>query len=176
MAKKSALPVYPVADLSQVIAFTKVDLPYGWLGNMSAHPVHYDGKDFRTTEALFQYLRFQGFPEVQEQIRAATSPMQAKMIAKGNKNQLQGVTELLGQDDLDRMKVCLLLKIKTHDDLWRALRATQNKVLIEDVSKRKGGTGAFWGCAWNEEDKCWEGQNWLGKVWMEVRAELFGAA
>lgn len=37
-----------------VIAFTKVKSPYGWLGNMSPYPVHYQGRTYRTTEALFR--------------------------------------------------------------------------------------------------------------------------
>ena len=36
------------------IWFTKVDLPYGWLGNMAPYPVLHDGCRWLTTEALFQ--------------------------------------------------------------------------------------------------------------------------
>ena len=166
---------YPVSDLSKVISFTKVDLPYGWLGNMSGHPVRHDDKDFRTTEALFQYLRFEGFPEIQEEIRLAKSPMSAKMIAKLHKSKLVGVTELLGEEDLARMKLCLHLKVDAYGYLRLGLKETRGKVLIEDVTKRRGGTGEFWGCSWNENTQTWIGQNWLGKVWMEVRDELFGS-
>ncbi len=35
------------------IAFTKVDLPYGWLGNMSPHIVKYQNQWYRTAESLF---------------------------------------------------------------------------------------------------------------------------
>lgn len=35
------------------IWFTKVDLPYGWLGNMAPYPVLHDGCRWLTTEALF---------------------------------------------------------------------------------------------------------------------------
>ncbi len=51
------------------IAFTKVDLPYGWRGNMSPHGVKYQRQDYRTTEAHFQCLRYESFPEVQQEIR-----------------------------------------------------------------------------------------------------------
>ena len=40
--------------LESIIAFTKVALPFGWLGNMAPYPVTYGGKAWRTTEALFQ--------------------------------------------------------------------------------------------------------------------------
>jgi predicted NAD-dependent protein-ADP-ribosyltransferase YbiA (DUF1768 family) len=35
-----------------------VEEEYGWLGNMSPHPVKYEGKWWLTAEALFQALRF----------------------------------------------------------------------------------------------------------------------
>jgi hypothetical protein len=40
------------------IAFTKVALSFGWLGNMAPYPIVYEAKLYRTTEALFQALRF----------------------------------------------------------------------------------------------------------------------
>src|SRR5262249_49560871 len=64
----------------RVIAFTKVDLPYGWLGNMAPFPVMHDGRGYRTTEALFQALRFDQEP-IREAIRGEKSPMAAKMRA-----------------------------------------------------------------------------------------------
>jgi predicted NAD-dependent protein-ADP-ribosyltransferase YbiA (DUF1768 family) len=42
------------------IWFTKVNLPYGWLGNMAPYPVLHDGCSWLTTEALFQAMRTQG--------------------------------------------------------------------------------------------------------------------
>ena len=42
------------------IWFTKVNLPYGWLGNMAPYPVLHDGCRWLTTEALFQAMRTQG--------------------------------------------------------------------------------------------------------------------
>ena len=61
------------------IAFTKVTLPYGWLGNMAPFPVLYGLLEWRTTEALFQALRFAADDPVRELIRAEKSPMAAKM-------------------------------------------------------------------------------------------------
>jgi ribA/ribD-fused uncharacterized protein len=162
--------VFPVS--TDVISFTTVALPYGWLGNMSAHTVYYDDKEFRTTEALFQYLRFAGMPEVQEAIWSAKSPMAAKMVAKKHKALLVGVTEERGPEDLDRMRLCLQLKVKDHKWMRQSLKGTGNSVLVEDVSKRKGGSGMFWGCAWSETEKAWKGENWLGRLWMEVRSGL----
>ena len=75
------------------ISFTKVALPYGWLGNMSPHPVTYNEEVWRTTEALFQALRFND-PSIQKEIRDEKSPMGAKLKAKGIMKRLKesGVT------------------------------------------------------------------------------------
>ena len=69
------------------ITFTKNDLPYGWLGNMSAYPVRYRGKLYRTAEALFQALRFRD-EAVIEAIRANSSPFGAKLTAKANREKM----------------------------------------------------------------------------------------
>ena len=95
----------------EIIAFTKVNLPYGWLGNMSHHPVIHDGKDYKTTEALFQCLRFKDHPEIQDQIRNKPSPMSAKMVAKHNRNLLNREIDedAAKKKDIEYMKICLEL-------------------------------------------------------------------
>ena len=71
----------------EVIRFTKVALPYGWLGNMSPFPLIFGGKEWRTSEALFQALRFKD-ESIQELIRAEKSPMGAKFVMKANKQHI----------------------------------------------------------------------------------------
>jgi predicted NAD-dependent protein-ADP-ribosyltransferase YbiA (DUF1768 family) len=73
--------------MEKIIAFTKVKLPYGWLGNMSPFPIEHDGKTWRTTEALFQALRFED-EEIRELIREQKSPMAAKMMAKKHRESM----------------------------------------------------------------------------------------
>ena len=72
--------IIPHSD--KVISFTKVALPYGWIGNMSQYPVQYGGVWWKTNEHLFQALRFpEGLP-VREEIYRQASPMAAKILAK----------------------------------------------------------------------------------------------
>jgi len=153
----------------RTIAFTKVTLPYGWLGNMSRHPVTHDGKEWKTTEALFQAMRFAPPSPVRELIRAEKSPMGAKMVAK--KHADQRVVEPLSEADVVLMKLVLRLKIMTYPDLKKELLGTDDAIIVEDVTKRPGGTGSFWGAAL-QEDGTWKGENVLGKLWMEIREEL----
>ena len=39
-----------------VISFTKVDMPYGWLGNMSAFKVRYEEKEWSSVEIMANSL------------------------------------------------------------------------------------------------------------------------
>lgn len=163
------------------IAFTTVNGDYGWLGNMSPHIAKYNDEWFRTTEALFQCMRYEGFPEVQSEIKLAKSPMSAKMVAKKHKALIAGRDTECEREtkDLARMRECLLLKLKAHPDLKRRLLATKDSRIIEDCSRRPHGSGLFWGM--KRVDKKlpdgsvltnWEGRNELGKLWMTIREEL----
>jgi predicted NAD-dependent protein-ADP-ribosyltransferase YbiA (DUF1768 family) len=92
-----------------VISFTKVDLPYGWLGNMAPYPIQLNGQVWRTSEALFQALRFDNL-EIREVIRDQKSPMSAKMKAKPFKEQM--IVIPCSPQDLDNMRLCIRLKLR----------------------------------------------------------------
>lgn len=152
----------------QVIAFTKVALPYGWLGNMSPFPIEYNGKEWRTTEALFQSLRFND-ESIRELIRDQKSPMAAKMIAK--KHRPSAIT-LTPEEDYLNMMMCLTLKIKQHPQLIDELVETGDLPIIEDVTSRGArGSNLYWG-AMRVGDE-WIGENKLGQAWMYLRT-LYG--
>lgn len=153
------------------IAFTKVALPYGWMSNMAPYPVEYEGTQYKTTEALFQALRYKGYPEIQKEIIQQNNPMQAKIVAKSYKHLLtESGYELLGEQDLKNMKLCIDLKISQHPELAKELIETGNKEIIEDCSKRPQETGLFWGSAF--QNGKWVGENILGKILMQKREEL----
>ena len=76
---KNVAPVF--ASEGSELLITKVKLPGGWLSNMSPHPVSYEGKRWRTCEALFQALRLED-EDAKEVIRKESSPMAAKMVPK----------------------------------------------------------------------------------------------
>ncbi len=155
--------------MDDVISFTKVSLPYGWLGNMSPYPIDFNGKIWKTSEALFQALRFKD-EEIQELIRGEKSPMGAKMVMKGHSESI--ILEKHGDKDLMNMKMCLKLKLRQHPNLVTELIATGDKIIIEDVTKRGNvGGNCFWGAMMveNEDGFHWVGNNALGKLWMEIR-------
>ena len=149
------------------IAFTKVKLPHGWLGNMAPFPVLHDGKCWRTTEALFQALRFDD-DAIKEKIRWNKSPMGCKMAAKREKARMVVVPQ--SEQDLANMEMVLRLKLDQHPDLKQKLLDTGEETIIEDCSRRPHGSGKFWGAVL--KDGQWIGENMLGKMWMRLREEL----
>lgn len=151
-----------------MISFTKVKLPFGWLGNMSPFPVLFGGVSWPTTEHLFQALRFSPEAKIREEIRSTKSPMAAKLLAKKHVSEM--VVAPRSQEDLDLMRLCLRLKIEQHPDLKRQLLETKDEQIVEDASKRPNVSGLFWGLCKRED--AWLGENALGVLWMELRSTL----
>lgn len=153
--------------MKKYIGFTKVALPYGWLGNMAPYPITWSGRTWRTSEALFQALRFDD-EEVKDLICAEKSPMGAKFKAKANRGKMQ-ITPL-SHEDLENMKFCIKLKLDNHPKLREELKKTGETILFEDVSARPRGNNLFWGAVLSDGELV--GENMLGKIWMEFRANL----
>lgn len=148
------------------IAFTRVRLPYGWLGNMAPYPiVTEDGLRWLTSEALFQASRFARLNPIREHIRLNRSPMTAKMIAKAAAD--QRVVVPCSAEDIALMRWVLKLKVKQHPELAPQIADLKGVLIVEDVTARPHGSGLFWGAA-RESDGSWRGENTLGKLWMEI--------
>jgi ribA/ribD-fused uncharacterized protein len=156
-----------MSDLTLVIAFTSVKLPFGWLGNMSPHPVRYQEREYATAEALFQILRFED-QEIRDKIQSHRSPMAAKMQAKKHRNRM--IIQPRDEQDVENMRLVLRLRTEQHRDVRTMLLETGDAEIIENCSKRPTGSGLFWGAAL--KDGRWVGKNALGKLWMELRAEI----
>lgn len=143
---------------------------------MSPHPVEAHSLTWRTTEALFQALRFADDDPIREEIRSQTSPMAAKMIAKREVEKMKIKPQ--SSEDLALMKLVLHLKLQFHPNLRDELKATGDALIVEDCSKRPHGSGLFWGAEKVIKDdgtEWWTGANNLGHLWMEIRTELLKA-
>jgi len=164
------------------IAFTAVRLPYGWLGNMSPHPVEHGGFTYPTAEHLFQCWRFVGparrwpgpeahgtqcgYETAVREVRALKSPMAAKMRAKA----LSDIAVVVPRSDRDvlQMSMVLCLKFAQHPRLLADLLATGDADLVEDCSRRPSESGLFWGA--RRAFGGWVGENVLGKLLGGVRS------
>jgi len=153
------------------ISITTVKGENGWLSCMSAYPVKYNGIEFRTCEALFQWLRFPNHPDIQSEILEQKSPMAAKMKARKNCKLLnRGIKWDEAPEDIDLMKMCLKLKIAQHPELQEKLLATGNDLIAEDCTTHDRESARFWGQVL--KNGSWVGENIFGKIWMEIRDEL----
>lgn len=115
--------------------------------------------DYDTAEAAYHSEKFPHPNEVATDIRRARSAHDAFKIAERNR--------LFQRPDWDEIKVdvmrdILRAKAEQHEYVRRKLLATGDRELIKDSWRDD-----FWG--WGKHK---DGQNVLGKLWMEVREEL----
>lgn len=156
-----------------MITFTKVALPYGWLGNMSPHPVIDTDIVYPTAEHYFQLLRLDPFHKCRARVLATKSPMAAKLIVKTYLPE-DAIVRAQSVEDLNNMRRTLRLKFGQHIDLAEQLLATGEQYIIEDVTERQNkGAAMFWGAVpVLPAGKHANGKNMLGVLLMELRREL----
>jgi ribA/ribD-fused uncharacterized protein len=152
----------------RIISFTKTKLPNGYLGNMFASPIEYDGKVWRTAEALFQALRFHD-DSIREMIRNEKSPFGLKLKVKSITDQMTIAPK--SDQDIENMRLVIRLKFDQHPELMEQLLSTGDAIIIEDVTKRKSGNSIFWGAYLSNGH--WTGENKLGEMLMELRGSKF---
>lgn len=144
-------------DTPERICFYEQD--FYVLSNFSAFRLYWRDRTFDTLEQAYHWEKFPDSPEVQVRIRQAQSAHEAFKLAEYNKP--------LRRPDWDEVKVdvmreLLTAKVQQHEYVRRKLLATGDRELVENSWR-----DSFWG--WGPSH---DGQNMLGKLWMEVRASL----
>ena len=127
--------------------------------NFSSFQVEYKGKKYPTSEHAYQSMKFiNSDPELAEKIRNAKSAHEAFKMAEANKEKRQK-----DWDDikLDVMKEILLCKLEQHEYVQKKLLQSGDREIVEDSWR-----DPYWG--WGENR---DGENHLGKLWMEIREE-----
>lgn len=147
-------------DPAAAAVFCRVRERWGAFSNFAPCPG--ETARFATSEALYQALKHDD-SHLQRQIAAAASPVKAKRLSWARQC----------RDDLDLVAVmrwAVALKADQHlaATFGPLLRATGERPIVE-MSK----VDAFWG-ALAQPDGRLAGQNWLGRLWMEVRAAIAG--
>ncbi|QNM81815.1 NADAR family protein [Sphingomonas sabuli] len=151
---------------SDSAVFWKTREKFGGLSNMAAgFPLLVNGVKIRTSEALYQAMRFPTRPDVQELILGEISPMTAKMRSKPFRE--------FTRDDWSSVRVpimrwCLRLKLyQNWEKFGHALRETGSLPIVEKKTKHAD----FWGAKYVEPDEL-IGPNILGRLLMELRDDL----
>jgi ribA/ribD-fused uncharacterized protein len=130
------------------------------LSNFSAFTLQWCGYRFDTSEAAYHWMKFSDArPEIQEAIRMAPSAHEAFKLAEQYRSEVRRDWYTIRHDV---MRKILRAKVEQHEYVRRKLLETGDRLLVEN-SWRDG----FWG-----EGDDGRGLNWLGRLWMEIRAEL----
>lgn len=168
--------------------FYKDEHPFS---NFYPAPIIYDGKQYSTSEHLFQCMKFINYPEYYELIRNADTPAKTAALARQKKPRYENswyvnkslygnlyVADVIDKgikdgvkirEDWDIIKddvmlVCLTLKFTQNPQLGEYLKSTRNYNLYEDSP-----TDYYWGIG-----KERNGKNKLGLLLMKLRDNLLG--
>jgi ribA/ribD-fused uncharacterized protein len=134
------------------------------LSNFSAFAVEWKGHLFPTSEHAYHWEKFL-FPDrltgatLRSEIRYAKSAHEAFKIAEANRDKMRDDWPFVRHNIMFDI---LRAKVNQHEYVRRKLLETGDRELIEDSWRDD-----FWGWGPNKD-----GQNVLGRLWMEVRAEL----
>ncbi|NQT63591.1 MAG: NADAR family protein [Candidatus Marinimicrobia bacterium] len=127
------------------------------------YPLVVNGIPVKTSEALYQSLRYPHKPDVQKIILDQNSPMTAKMKSK----KYYGDT----RDDWKRiqfsiMKMCIEIKlIQNWENFSRVLLLTKDLPIVEEAPD-----GKIWGAALKDDH--YIGTNALGRLLMQLREDF----
>lgn len=127
--------------------------------NFSAFTLFWAGKKFDTSEIAYQYEKFRGNTVIQDIVMSQLSTHAAYTAAQNFKDHIR--------EDWDEVKVPIMrdilrAKVEQHGYVEQKLLETGNREIIEDSWRDD-----FWG--WGENK---DGQNMLGKLWMEIRDDI----
>lgn len=126
--------------------------------NFSSFTVEWRGNLWMTAEHAYQAAKFEDLSIVKA-ILEARSAHDAKRIAHANKGVM---SSSFAEKKIEIMKSILQAKATQHLYVREVLLSTESREIIEDSPK-----DSFWGWGPNKD-----GQNRLGKLWMEVREEV----
>jgi N-glycosidase YbiA len=144
------------------IRFYSTKDKFGEFSNFARFPFTLDGREWPTSEHYFQAQKFQD-ESYQERIRTTASPMIAARLGRSRAVPIRSDWEAI---KLDVMRAAVREKFRSHPQLAALLLGTGDEELVEATTR-----DTFWGCGTSGT-----GQNWLGKILMEVRQELRSAS
>jgi len=134
------------------------------LSNFSAFQVEFRGISFNTSEEAYHFQRFAGIDN-DVRNRHVTALLRCRSAHDAFRYAQEHKADQRPDWDavkVDEMRQILFAKAEQHEYVRRKLLATGDRELIEDSWRDD-----FWGWGPNRD-----GQNMLGKLWMEIRAEL----
>lgn len=149
------------------MAFQSTRGEFGGLSNMApGFPIVIGDACVRTSEALYQALRFPNAPHIQSEILNKASPMTAKMVSRRNIGHTRNDWPKVR---VNIMRWCLRAKLaRNYDRFGDLLLATGSMPIVERSRK-----DTYWGAKPSVHgEEILSGRNVLGRLLMELRELL----
>lgn len=147
-----------ISDSEDIIYFYSKENLYGEFSNFYRCDFYLDDKKWMTIEHFYQASKFVDNPEYIEKIRLSNTPKIARQLG-----QSRSVELAKGWDEMKEHVMRKALRAKFLNNKLRALLlSTEVKSLVEASPY-----DYYWGCGGDGS-----GQNRLGELLMELRAEL----
>ena len=159
-AEASSTPAAPIQN--EVRFYRANEKPYGALSNLYRREVEFEGRIYPTSEHAYQAGKASK-AAVRDWILSAPSPSLAAMAAHGLYT--WDIVPNWSQIKFDRMRAVLRAKFDQHLDLRDLLLSTGQARLVESGTVNNA-VNRLWG------EVNGKGENMLGVMLMEVRAEL----
>ena len=153
-----SIETYPV---SECVAIRKVKEPWGIFGNFAPTPIILNGVTFKTSELLFQLMKFKEAEPILAVYNANNPKMTAKHWEKTHRR------EDWGRMIVDAMKFCITQKFEQSEEFRKELERSKGKYIVEDQSSFPKKTPDTWGVKQQGND--FIGPNLLGRLLMELR-------
>lgn len=135
-----------------------------FLSNFHASPVTFEGLDYPTVEHAYQAAKTDD-PDKRRKIQAMDTPAAAKKYGARLKRPANW-----RQINMALMTDLIRQKFTRYPDLREQLLATGDTELVEGNDWGDD----FFGMVWDDTTQDWRGENRLGNMLMQVRAELRG--
>lgn len=153
-----SIETYPVKEC---VAIRKVAEPWGIFGNFARTPIIIDEVMFKTSEQLFQLMKFKDKEPVLAVYNANNPKMTTKHWEKTHRR------SDWGQMVVDAMKFCLTKKFEQNEDFRAELERSRGKFIVEDQTSFTKKTPDTWGV--KQQGDNFVGPNLLGRLLMELR-------
>ena len=155
--------VYPIA---QSVFFHKKTDEHWILSNMASCPLEVEGILFKSSEHLFQTLKFATPKSITAVYQSNNAKMTAKHYQKLGGHRREDWEQIL----VDVMKFCLQQKYEQCPEFREELDSTQGYNIVE-LQDRKSDKASSRANAWGVKSKGqnYEGANLMGRLLMELR-------
>lgn len=149
-----------IYHLTKSCAFVRASDKWGAFSNMGMRfPFLLESTLIKSSEHLYQALKFQNKPSIQSEILDAPNGLESKKTAYKYVKEMQS-------NRIKIMRFSLFMKYTAYTNYFNDIfEKTRNNDIVEISSKDE-----FWGTK-KISPKTYQGTNALGRLWMEIREQ-----